>query len=135
MPHSLPSPRVKVVLGTALFGDAVDPQAKFNTPEESKKVLDIYRSRGYTEVDTARGYPVGAPGSSERLLGTANDGNWMTLDTKVVSWTPGSHKKEKIIASIQDSLEALKASKVRSTLDPLPPSINRLPIPFYDGQN
>jgi len=133
MPHSHHSPRVKVVLGTAFFGDAVDPQVKFNTPEESKKVLDIYRSRGYTEVDTARGYPVGAPGSSERLLSTANDGNWMTLDTKVVSWTPGSHEKENIRTSIQDSLEALKASKVRSTLDALPTSINRLPIPFYNG--
>jgi aflatoxin B1 aldehyde reductase len=113
MPHSVIQPRIKVVLGTALFGDAADPQAKINTPEDAKKLLDIYRARGYTEIDTARGYPVGAPGSSERLLGEVNDGNWMTLDTKVVSWEAGTHKKERIAESVAGSLEALKTQKVR----------------------
>jgi aflatoxin B1 aldehyde reductase len=114
--HSGDSHRVKVVLGTALFGDAADPQAKFNTTEEAKKVLDIFRARGYAEIDTARGYPVGAPGTSEKLLGTVNDGNWMKLDTKVVSWTPGSHLKANIKTSVDNSLEALKTTKVRSPL-------------------
>src|SRR4051794_6823290 len=98
--HSENSPRVNIVLGTALFGDAADPQAKFNTAEDAKKVLDIFRARGYTEIDTARGYPVGAPGTSEKLLGTLNDGNWMKLDTKVVSWTPGPHLKANIQTSV-----------------------------------
>ena len=102
-----------MVLGTALFGDAADPQAKINTPEDAKKLLDIYRARGYTEIDTARGYPVGAPGSSERLLGGLNDGNWMTLDTKVISWEAGTHKKERIAESVAGSLDALKTQKVR----------------------
>lgn len=78
-------PQVKIVLGTALFGDISDPQVKFNTPADARIILDIFRARGYTEIDTARGYPVGAPGTSEKLLGTLNQGNWMKLDTKVVS--------------------------------------------------
>jgi aflatoxin B1 aldehyde reductase len=112
MPHSEVQPKIKVVLGTALFGDTADPQAKINTPEDAKKLLDIMRARGYKEVDTARGYPVGAPGSSERLLGQVNEGNWMTLDTKVVSWQPGTHKKENIATSVTGSLEVLNAPKV-----------------------
>lgn len=112
MPHSEVQPRIKVVLGTALFGDSADPQAKINTTEDAKKLLDIYRTRGYAEIDTARGYPVGAPGSSERLLGELNDGNWMTLDTKVISWEAGTHKKERIAASVEESLKALKTEKV-----------------------
>jgi aflatoxin B1 aldehyde reductase len=114
MPHSEEPRRIKVVLGTALFGDSADPQAKINTREDAKKLLDIYRARGYTEIDTARGYPVGAPGSSERLLGELNDGSWMILDTKVISWEAGTHKKERIAESVVGSLDALKAQKVRS---------------------
>jgi aflatoxin B1 aldehyde reductase len=112
MPHSVEQQRVKVVLGTALFGDSADPQAKINTTEDAKKLLDIYRERGYSEIDTARGYPVGAPGSSERLLGELNDGSWMTLDTKVISWEAGTHKKERIAESVEGSLHALKTQKV-----------------------
>ncbi|KAF4633955.1 hypothetical protein G7Y89_g4159 [Cudoniella acicularis] len=110
--HSGISPRVKVILGTALFGDITDPQAKFNTVEEAREVLDIYRNRGYTEIDTARAYPVGASGSSEKLLGLLNNGDWMTLDTKVVSWAAGTHEKAKIRSSVENSLDALKTPRV-----------------------
>lgn len=104
---------VKIVLGTALFGDASDPQTKFRTREDAKKVLDIFRARGYNQIDTARGYPVGAPGTSEKLLGSLNDGDWMRLDSKVVSWTPGSHLNGPIQSSVNDSIEALKTKRVQ----------------------
>ena len=113
MSHSEIQHKIKVVLGTALFGDTADPQAKINTPEAAKELLDIYRARGYTELDTARGYPVGAPGSSERLLGELNDGSWMTLDTKVISWEAGTHKRERIAESVDASLKALRVQKAR----------------------
>lgn len=58
MLHSEETHKMKVVLGTALFGSSADPQAKFNTPEAAKRVLDIYRSRVYCENGTARAYPV-----------------------------------------------------------------------------
>lgn len=64
----------------------------------------------------ARAYPVGAPGSAERLLGELNDGSWMTLDTKVISWAAGTHQKENIAESVAGSLNALKMQKVRSLL-------------------
>lgn len=111
MPHA--TSNVKVVLGTALFGDAADPQAKINTPEAATKLLDVFRERGYVELDTARAYPVGAKGSCEKLLGDLDVGKWATVDSKVTSWVPGSHQKEKIAISVEGSLKALKLPKVR----------------------
>ena len=102
----------EVIFGCASFGDKNHPQAKFNCPENTVPLLDHLRSRGVTYLDTARAYPVGAPGTSEALLGELNVGSWATVDTKVVSWTPGSHSAENITKSIPASLEALKLSKV-----------------------
>jgi aflatoxin B1 aldehyde reductase len=116
MLHLEESLKVKIVLGTALFGSAADPQAKFNTPAAAKIVLDIYRERGYNEIDTARAYPVGAPGTCEQLLGQIDDGNWMKLGSKIKSYAPGSHQAGKIAASVQSSLEALKIPQVNFSL-------------------
>lgn len=101
-----------VIFGCASFGDPSHPQAKFNSAENTLPLLEHLRSRAITHLDTARAYPVGAPGTSEALLGKLGVGSWATIDTKVTSWTPGSHAAEGIARSIPGSLEALNVPKV-----------------------
>ena len=112
MPHST-QPRLGVVLGTALFGDKSDPQAKINTIDGATSLLEAFRSRGYYQLDTARAYPVNARGTSEKLLGSLQVGSWATVDSKVTSHFAGAHQEEKIAISVRDSLEALHIPKVR----------------------
>lgn len=107
-----PSSHPKIIFGTASFGSSADPHAKFHSAETATPVLELLRSRKYTEIDTARAYPVGAAGTSESLLGALDVGSWATIDTKVTSWAPGSHSKAGIEASVQGSLAALRTPKV-----------------------
>ena len=110
MPGKIATP--EIIFGCASFGDPNHPQAKFNSPETALPLLEHLRSRGHTYLDTARAYPVGAPGTSEALLGQLGVGSWATVDTKVVSWRPGTHSAEGIEKSIPASFEALKMDKV-----------------------
>ncbi|MCJ1411353.1 hypothetical protein MMC19_005441 [Ptychographa xylographoides] len=102
----------KIVLGAGPIGDAVDPQAKLNTPEAAQAFLDLFRKYGFKDIDTARGYSPGAPGSCEVLLGQTDFAQWAIIDTKVKSWQPRTHTKEMIAESVEESLEALKVDKV-----------------------
>ena len=112
MPHKTVDPQVRVVLGTAGFGSPKDPQAKFNDGSNTTPLLDLFRSGGYNELDTARAYPVGASGTAEELLGDLKVGEWAVVDSKVKSWIPHAHNKEGIEKSLQDSLAALKVDRV-----------------------
>lgn len=112
MPHKTANHSVHIVLGTAGFGSAKDPQAKFNDATSATPLLDLFRSHGHTELDTARAYPVGAGGTAEELLGRLEVGSWATVNSKVKSWIPHAHRKEGIEKSVADSLEALKVEKV-----------------------
>ncbi|KAF2742520.1 Aldo/keto reductase [Sporormia fimetaria CBS 119925] len=100
-----------VVLGTASFGTGT-PQAKFDSAETAGPLLDLARSRGIVELDTARAYPVGNPGTAEQLLGTLKVGTWATLSTKVTSWKPGAHSAASIEVSVPTSLGALGVDSV-----------------------
>lgn len=99
--------RPEIVFGCAAFGDPNHPQAKFNSVENTLPLLSLLRERGVMHLDTARAYPVGAPGTSETLLGQLGAGKWATIDTKVISWRPGTHSAESIAKSVPLSLEAL----------------------------
>lgn len=107
-----PTAHPKVIFGAASFGSSADPQAKYHSAQTANPILDLLRLRNYTEIDTARAYPVGAKGTSESLLGSLDVGSWATIDTKVTSWAPGSHSKAGIETSVQGSLEALRTPKV-----------------------
>lgn len=84
--------------------------AKLDTPEKVNRLLDIFYARGYRRIDTARIYAPGAPGTSERRLGTVDAGKRFTIDSKAMIDSEGSgfHSKAKILESVQDSLSALK---------------------------
>lgn len=103
---------VKIVLGTASIGSNRSPLAKINTPEDVDPVLDLFRSRGYFEIDTARAYPIGAAGTYERLLGQRSLSKWAEVSTKVSSFMPGCHSAKSIMRSINYSLEPLNVESV-----------------------
>lgn len=86
--------------------------ARFDKPEDVSALLDAVQKRGYLYIDTARDYSANAPGTSEPRLGHAGAGQRFTIDSKVHSRDPGSHSKEGIAKSIDESLEALKVRQV-----------------------
>ncbi|MCJ1285984.1 hypothetical protein MMC26_005326 [Xylographa opegraphella] len=107
---SIPCP--KIVLGAGSIGTASDAQAHFTTAEDAQAFLDLFRRYGHVDIDTARGYSPGAPGSSEQILGQTDYKQWAVMDTKVKSGSPKAHTKENIAESVRQSLSALKADKV-----------------------
>lgn len=56
--------------------------AKFDTPEQVGALLDLFHSRGHRQLDTARAYAPGAPGTSEARLGAAGAGERFRIDSK-----------------------------------------------------
>ena len=76
--------------------------------------MTAFQSRGYTDIDTARNYSPGAPGSSEERLGQAGAASRFTIHTKVLSGQPGDLEPSKIELSIAQSLEDLKTSHVET---------------------
>ena len=53
-------------------------------------------------------------GDSEELLGSVGAGDKFLIDTKVMSWEPGSHAKDTILKEIDASLEALKIKQINA---------------------
>jgi aflatoxin B1 aldehyde reductase len=111
VPHK---PYIKIILGTASLGSALSPIAKINTPGAAQAFVSTFRARGYSDVDTARAYPVGRGGTCEKLLGdkSLKLRNWSNVSTKVSSFMPGSHRAKNIETSINRSLEALNVECV-----------------------
>jgi aflatoxin B1 aldehyde reductase len=114
-PNFVPQkPYVKVILGTASLGSAKSPIAKIHTPDAANAFVSRFRARGYSDIDTARAYPVGRGGTCEKLLGEKQLRlrSWSNVSTKVSSFMPGSHRARNIDASINRSLEALNVDAV-----------------------
>ncbi|RFU77889.1 aflatoxin b1 aldehyde reductase member 2 [Trichoderma arundinaceum] len=103
---------IDIVLGAANVGDKTDPTVRYDSPAEVEGFLNAFYERGYRQVDAARGYSPHAPTSCEPRLGAVNIGDRFIIGTKVVSRPDGSHTKDKIAQSINDSLAALKVSQV-----------------------
>ncbi|UKZ88830.1 uncharacterized protein TrAFT101_004564 [Trichoderma asperellum] len=105
--------RLNVILGAGNLGDRkVDKTARYDTPDEVNAYLNAFYNRGYRQIDTARVYSTGAPGTSEPRLGAVGAGENFIIDTKVLSREPGSHKREKIAQEIEISLEALQIAQI-----------------------
>ena len=115
MSEHIPSkPPIRVVLGTASVGSSLSPLAKISDTDAVVKFVSSFRARGYSDIDTARAYPVGRGGTCEKLLGEEQVrlATWANVSTKVSSFMPGSHKAKNIQLSIDRSLEALNTDSV-----------------------
>lgn len=86
---------------------SLDPLARFDTPGEVQAYLEAFSKRGYGQIDTSRMY-----GSSESRLGAVSAADSFAIDTKVMSWEPSCHTKDKILEGIEESLGNLRAPQI-----------------------
>lgn len=105
---------IRTLLLTCLqLGDRkIDKTVRYDTPDEVNAYLNAFYNRGYRQIDTARLYSTGAPGTSEPRLGAVGAGERFIIDTKVLSQEPGSHKREKIAQEVETSLKALQIGQI-----------------------
>ena len=96
------------------MGSSLSPLAKISDAEAAANFVNAFRARGYSDIDTARAYPVGRGGTCEKLLGEEKLRltTWANVSTKVSSFLPGSHKARNIELSISRSLEAMNTDTV-----------------------
>lgn len=99
-------PEVKVILGTGNVGCRSDPLVKrFYSVSATQNCLDLFRSYGFTHIDTARLYSPNVPGTCEPLLGQTDVKYWATIDSKVYA-APTLHR-DRILTEIDTSLSLL----------------------------
>ena len=110
MPLLMQNPKPRVILGTMTFGNDETKGARITSLDDYNKCLDYLQKEGYNEVDTARVY-IG--GTQEAWTAQAH---WkergLSLATKCYPTEPGTHKSEKIRASLELSLKELKTDCV-----------------------
>ncbi|CAE7227131.1 unnamed protein product [Rhizoctonia solani] len=103
--------RLNVVMGAMTFGKPGTEGARIETVEAIREILDVFRSHGHCEVDTARVY---TNGTSEELLGEAEwQKRGLVVETKLYPSGSIRHTPEGIREYLDKSLNALKADKVK----------------------
>ncbi|KAF4964766.1 hypothetical protein FSARC_7365 [Fusarium sarcochroum] len=139
MPHTEKS-SIKLVLGTANVGDtAIDPMARYDTPDEVNAFLDVWAKRGYDQIDSGAAYSPGAPGTSEPRIGAVSAGDKFKIDTKT-NWFEG-HTKESVSRDIDASLKILKIEQINTYYlhvadrkNPPEPAIEALDQAYREGK-
>ena len=100
------SPKPRVILGLMTFGKDTSTGARITDVDEFGKVLDLFQSRGYNEVDTARLYVGGTQEAFTREAGWKDRG--LTLATKIqYPTTYGMNTYEGVLKSADLSLKEL----------------------------
>ncbi|KAK5659886.1 hypothetical protein OQA88_13349 [Cercophora sp. LCS_1] len=111
MPLIAQSPTPRVILGLMTFGPDAATGARVTAAPDFSKVLDVFQSRGYNEVDTARVYVGGKQEAWTREAGWKDRG--LTLATKIVYPSePGKNTHDKVLESIDISLKELGTDTV-----------------------
>ncbi|KAK4151395.1 NADP-dependent oxidoreductase domain-containing protein [Chaetomidium leptoderma] len=105
------SPTPRVILGLMTFGPDESTGARITDVGEFAKVLDLFQSRGYNEVDTARMYVGGKQEAFTREARWKDRG--LTLATKIkYPAQPGENTYDKVLQSADISLAELGADCV-----------------------
>ncbi|KAF7543572.1 hypothetical protein G7046_g9974 [Stylonectria norvegica] len=111
MPLIAQNPKNRVILGLMTFGPTEEAGARITDVNVFNKALDVFQSRGYNEVDTARVYISGQQEAFTREAGWNQRG--LTLATKVqYPANPGDNAADKVAASVEISLKELGADCV-----------------------
>ncbi|KFY53141.1 hypothetical protein V496_07871 [Pseudogymnoascus sp. VKM F-4515 (FW-2607)] len=105
MPLIATYPKPHAVLGLLTFGPDPTGGARITSLPEFTKVLDVYQSRGYHEVDTARSYGNGTQEAFTRSAGWKERG--LTLATKSLPEGPGGHSAANLPEKVETSLREL----------------------------
>ncbi|KAK9478627.1 NADP-dependent oxidoreductase domain-containing protein, partial [Lipomyces japonicus] len=105
------SDKVRVILGLMTFGPADEGAAKITTQEGTKEIFQRFKDRGYSEVDTARGYANGNQEAWTAQAGYKTTFNFK-LATKVYPRVPGVHSASELRKLFTKSLEELQTDSV-----------------------
>ncbi|KAG8764288.1 hypothetical protein FRC11_005092 [Ceratobasidium sp. 423] len=101
---------IKNTQGAMTFGKPGTEGARIESVEAVGEILDVFKSYGHCEVDTARVY---TNGTSEELLGEAEwQKRGLVVETKLYPSGPIRHTPEGVREYLDKSLDALKAGKV-----------------------
>jgi aflatoxin B1 aldehyde reductase len=99
-------PKNRVILGLMTFGPSESDGARITDLDTFNKVLDVFQSRGYNEVDTARVYVAGQQEAFTRQVNWKERG--LTLATKVkYPANDGDNAADKVTESVELSLKEL----------------------------
>jgi aflatoxin B1 aldehyde reductase len=111
MPQPAEIPRDRIILGLMTFGPKVEDGARITDINVFKNALDVFQSRGYNEIDTARVYIEGQQEAFTRQAGWKEKG--LTLATKVLyPSNPGDNAADKVAESVETSLKELGTDRV-----------------------
>ncbi len=104
------SSKPRVILGLMTFAPEGVATARVTSLDEFNKALDLFQERGYSEVDTARGYGDG------KQEGFSREAKWkergLSIATKVYPLPPGNHKADVITKHFETSLKELGTDSV-----------------------
>jgi aflatoxin B1 aldehyde reductase len=78
--------------------------------DDVKKSLEMFRERGYKELDTARMYCAGKQEAFTREAGWKERG--LSIATKVFPVVPGDHKPDVLVREVESSLVELSTDSI-----------------------
>jgi aflatoxin B1 aldehyde reductase len=106
MPLIVQNPTDRIILGLMTFGPTQSAGARITDVGEYKKILDVFQSRGYNEIDTARVYVNGEQEAFTKEARWKERG--LSIATKIkYPDSPGSNTPDLVLKSAETSLEAL----------------------------
>ncbi|KID98970.1 aflatoxin B1 aldehyde reductase member 2, partial [Metarhizium majus ARSEF 297] len=106
MPLIVQNVNPRIILGLMTFGPSSEDGARITDLDTFNKALDLFQTRGYSEVDTARIYVGGKQEAFTKGARWKERG--LTLATKVqYPFAPGDNTADKVIASVETSLKEL----------------------------
>ncbi|KAF5330595.1 hypothetical protein D9619_005737 [Psilocybe cf. subviscida] len=105
---------LNVVMGAMTFGAPGTMGSRVHDLTDVEEILNVFKSHGHTEIDTARVY---AGGTSEEYLGKLDlPAKGFKIETKLYPFklgkSPITHDEEGIRTNVRKSLEALNVSSL-----------------------
>lgn len=99
----------RVILGLMTYGPP-SPDSRVDSLDEFGRHLDLFKSLGYHEIDTARIYMHGEQEKFTASAGWKERG--LSVATKSYPLSPGMHKAENVRADLEASLKGLGTESV-----------------------
>ncbi|GKT44790.1 aflatoxin B1 aldehyde reductase member 2 [Colletotrichum spaethianum] len=125
MPLVASNPKDRIILGLMTFGPKESDGARVTDLETFNKALDVFQSRGYNEVDTARVYVGRQQEAFTRETKWKERG--LTLATKVqYPSQPGDNVAAKVFESVETSLKELGTDCVDDRATPFAETLEAL---------
>jgi aflatoxin B1 aldehyde reductase len=104
------SAKPRLILGLFTFSPNEYQRGRIGNLNDFKTAMDIFQSRGYNELDTARSYGGGSQENFTREAGWKEKG--FQVATKIYPFEPISHKRDCIIEQFNLSLSSLGADSI-----------------------